>query len=218
MSATICLLPGWAHTTADLEPLAALLGPTVRVVQSPDEANFLLGWSLGALRALPHHRTARGLILISGTARFCACDGYAPGVPEVSLRALQKSLRRSPEQALRSFHTLCAAPFSRDEADVAARVGGSLAQGVDVLADGLEELRSVDHRDCLAEVRCPVLLLHGERDAVIPVAASRWIADRLPTARLRVHADAGHDLPLRDAKTLATDIRCFIAACGGGPA
>ncbi|WP_405013833.1 alpha/beta fold hydrolase [Kitasatospora sp. NBC_01539] len=43
-----------------------------------------------------------------------------------------------------------------------------------------------------ADVRCPVLLLHGERDRVVPAAHSRWLARRLPTAELRTTPGDGH--------------------------
>jgi len=50
--------------------------------------------------------------------------------------------------------------------------------------------------------RLPTLLLHGERDRVVPIAAARVAAVLLDDARLHVAPDAGHDVlldaPLRD--------------------
>jgi len=43
-----------------------------------------------------------------------------------------------------------------------------------------------------AEVRAPVLLLHGELDRIAPSAHARWLADRCPDAELRLWPDAGH--------------------------
>ncbi|MGQ4513213.1 alpha/beta fold hydrolase [Streptomyces sp. DW26H14] len=43
-----------------------------------------------------------------------------------------------------------------------------------------------------AEVRAPVLLLHGALDRVAPVAHARWLAGRLPSAALRVGPEDGH--------------------------
>jgi pimeloyl-ACP methyl ester carboxylesterase len=36
------------------------------------------------------------------------------------------------------------------------------------------------------QVRAPVLLLHGDSDRVVPSSHSRWLADRLPAAELRI--------------------------------
>ncbi|SCF40970.1 Pimeloyl-ACP methyl ester carboxylesterase [Micromonospora matsumotoense] len=43
-----------------------------------------------------------------------------------------------------------------------------------------------------ARVSAPVLLLHGERDRVVPADHSRWLADVCPAAELRITADDGH--------------------------
>ncbi|HEX9993669.1 MAG TPA: alpha/beta hydrolase [Acidimicrobiales bacterium] len=44
----------------------------------------------------------------------------------------------------------------------------------------------------VADVRCPVLLHHGARDRIAPVAHARWLAEHCPDAELRVFDDDGH--------------------------
>ena len=43
-----------------------------------------------------------------------------------------------------------------------------------------------------AGIGVPVLLWHGERDDEVPLAHARWLADRIPDARLEVAEHAGH--------------------------
>jgi pimeloyl-ACP methyl ester carboxylesterase len=43
-----------------------------------------------------------------------------------------------------------------------------------------------------AQVRPPVLIMHGGRDRVVPSAHGRWLADRCPVAELRLYPDDGH--------------------------
>ncbi|GAA5532552.1 alpha/beta fold hydrolase [Deinococcus aluminii] len=43
-----------------------------------------------------------------------------------------------------------------------------------------------------ARVTRPVLLLHGDRDRVVPSSHGRWLARRCPTAELRLCQDDGH--------------------------
>lgn len=43
-----------------------------------------------------------------------------------------------------------------------------------------------------ASITAPVLLLHGERDGMVPASHSRWLASRIPGAELRVTPDDGH--------------------------
>ena len=54
--------------------------------------------------------------------------------------------------------------------------------------------------EALPRIKGPVLLLHGDRDATIPVEHSRRLLDAVPTARLAVIEGAGHnDLQAFDA-------------------
>ncbi|MGH2483833.1 MAG: alpha/beta fold hydrolase, partial [Candidatus Limnocylindria bacterium] len=48
----------------------------------------------------------------------------------------------------------------------------------------------VTHR--LSEVRVPTLVLAGGRDRVVPLAASLFVAERIPGARLEVDPECGH--------------------------
>ena len=56
----------------------------------------------------------------------------------------------------------------------------------------------------IAAIRCPVLVLTGTADAVIPPAASREIADALPQARLVCLDGCGHMPQLEAAPSLLT--------------
>ncbi|NUV82857.1 alpha/beta fold hydrolase [Streptomyces sp. CAI-155] len=43
-----------------------------------------------------------------------------------------------------------------------------------------------------ATIAAPLLLVHGEEDRIAPAAHSRWLAERCPTAELRLRPGAGH--------------------------
>lgn len=218
MRPSFFLLPGWAHGPADLAPLAAALSAELQPAQTPEQAELLIGWSLGALRALARAAgpdKPRALVLIGGTARFCATDGYDAGLPETALRVMMRTLKRSPDATLADFHRRCAHPFALTDEQVRARTAASLSLGTETLAAGLDDLRALDLRDAIAAVSCPVLLLHGEADAVIPPSASRWLADRLPDAELALVPGCGHDLPLRDPVGVAGRILAFVRKRAG---
>ncbi len=42
------------------------------------------------------------------------------------------------------------------------------------------------------QIKCPVLLLHGEQDRVVPCSHSAWLAGQIPVAELRLFPDDGH--------------------------
>ena len=51
-------------------------------------------------------------------------------------------------------------------------------------------------RGSLRRVRAPTLILHGGRDAMVPVPNAKLLADGIPGAELHVVEDAGHAVPL----------------------
>lgn len=53
-----------------------------------------------------------------------------------------------------------------------------------------------DRRRDLARITAPTLVLHGEDDPLIPVAAGRETAAVIPGARLLTFAGMGHDIPV----------------------
>lgn len=44
----------------------------------------------------------------------------------------------------------------------------------------------------LSQVRAPVLVVHGERDAIVPVTHGRWLAEAIPSAEPRLLDGEGH--------------------------
>ena len=50
------------------------------------------------------------------------------------------------------------------------------------------------YRNRLAEIRCPVLIVHGAHDEHTPVSEMEELARRIPNARLVIYPDGGHSL------------------------
>lgn len=51
---------------------------------------------------------------------------------------------------------------------------------------------TTNHLPHLGQVRCPTMLIHGDKDAVVPLSCSQAAASALPQGRLRVVHDTGH--------------------------
>lgn len=208
--ASIQLWSGWSFPDS---ALAALRHHLVERLPRDQALVVRGGWSLGGLRALHEvvagHSPATHLVLLAGTARFCAgADGW-PGLPEANLRALQRQFARDPREALVGFHRLCAGPNAPAEL-IHERTGISLNMGTETLAAGLHTLATLDLRDALAKCRIPVLIVHGMRDAVIPVEAAERMLEALPLAKLVRHVQAGHDLPLTQPDWVAEQLSAFL--------
>ena len=69
--------------------------------------------------------------------------------------------------------------------------------------------KEIDIRHVLPAVRVPTLVLHGELDTVVPLDAARYVASRIPAARLVVLPGIGH-LAFRGGDEITDEIRRFI--------
>jgi class 3 adenylate cyclase len=68
----------------------------------------------------------------------------------------------------------------------------------------------LDARDLLPAVRVPTLVLHRRDDPMLPIEASRYLADRIPGAKL-VELEGGDHLPwVGDVDSLVREVRTFL--------
>ena len=187
--------PGPGYRLADLTgDVAAWMEKTVEGEVS------LLGWSLGGQVALQlardlKERVAR-VILQSSTPRFVTGDGWSAGLPAGQVKAMRRDLRRNYRKAMGDFFSQ---QFEEGEmsqerfwrvVDFAVRAG-RLPLG-EVALETLETLAAADLRAELAGIKAPVLVVHGEKDRIIPFAAGAYLAKQLPVAHLAALPAAGH--------------------------
>jgi pimeloyl-ACP methyl ester carboxylesterase len=59
-----------------------------------------------------------------------------------------------------------------------------------------QALAGFDVRNRLAEINVPVIVLHGDRDTLLPLDTARELSTAMQRAELRVVPGAGHALPL----------------------
>ncbi|MEZ4598995.1 MAG: alpha/beta fold hydrolase [Syntrophotaleaceae bacterium] len=164
----------------------------------------LLGWSLGGqvamrLCTLLPARVGR-LLLVSTTPRFLAEEeaGWIYGLPKGQVKAMERGLRRRYRETLEDFFNR---QFGSDELSAKRREQvlafsfngdeGGIPE-VEVAQAALHTLCSGDLRAELIGLKMPALVLHGERDEIIPVAAGRYLADHLPNAIFAGLNSAGH--------------------------
>jgi len=78
----------------------------------------------------------------------------------------------------------------------------------------------VDVRDTARRVKCPVLIVHPERDRVVPIEEGRLLASLVPDGRF-VQLDSENHMPLADEpawQRLIDEIRSFLAEPAGASA
>jgi pimeloyl-ACP methyl ester carboxylesterase len=131
-----------------------------------------------------------GLVLISATARMTAIDDY-PGADPRMLRAMRAKLRRDAAPVVRAFAELCVAPEQDDDF---CQTFTQAADDIDpaVLDAGLAYLQETDLRDRLGEIAAPTLVIHGQADAVVPLACGAYLCEHIPRATLDVIPQGNH--------------------------
>lgn len=190
-------LPGMGHSPAcspyTLERLAQAVAE-----QLPDDA-LLCGWSLGGLLAMrlalaQPHKVSR-LALVGATPRFVNGDGWQCGVEADVFQLFAGQVEDDYPGTMDRFLGLQAFGGESSRATIRqlrARFLLRPAPERQVLHAALQILLTSDLRDEVAQLRQPLLLLHGERDTLAPVAAAHWLAQQLPQSELRVIAGSAH--------------------------
>lgn len=225
-------LPG--HAGAPAASGADIASWADRLAAALPPAATVVGWSLGALLALAlahrHPAHVARLVLIGGTARFVAAAGAAgaapwPGLEPATVAAFRAGFANDPRATLKRFVALqCLG--EADRRGIQTRLGAALTplagDGADTgaaatrhdhaLADGLAVLADTDLRPLLARIEQPCLLIHGEHDALMPLAAARATVRMLPRARLEVLPASGHALPLSRSGDCARLVAAFADA------
>jgi pimeloyl-ACP methyl ester carboxylesterase len=77
---------------------------------------------------------------------------------------------------------------------------------------------NINHLPQLGKINCPTTVIHGERDALIPVAAAHEVARAIPGAALRMIPQTGHWPNRERPAEFNALLREFVNALGRDPA
>jgi pimeloyl-[acyl-carrier protein] methyl ester esterase len=67
-----------------------------------------------------------------------------------------------------------------------------------------------DHRSAISAINVPTLIIHGERDQLVPVGAARFVATQVKQARLEIIPRAGHAPFLTHQSLFVEKLKDFI--------
>lgn len=191
-------LPGYAPASAAETPetISDLAGALDAEDCTPA---IWIGWSLGGMVALQLAATqparVRALVLVATNASFIARPSWPYALPAAQLERIAKRLQQDVAATLKHFAKLAALGGARARETARTLLGmqgACTAPAPAVLAAGLRTLRDTDLCSTLAAVRCPLLLINGADDVLVPAAAAHAMAALNPRARVEIIACAGH--------------------------
>jgi len=179
----------------DLPSLAGAIDAAV----GADTPLSLLGWSLGgqvALEwALMHPARVSRLVLVATTPSFVRREGWPHAVSTETLIRFGDELRVSYRLTLQRFLALQVQGSDDGRATLAQLRERLFERGEPspaTLAAAIDLLRHVDLRPTLSRVASPTLVVAGDRDALVPIEATRELASALRNATHVTISGAAH--------------------------
>jgi pimeloyl-[acyl-carrier protein] methyl ester esterase len=157
------------------------------------------GWSMGgqiALRwAMRHPQQVERLVMVASTPSFVRRAGWDFALSAELLQEFAENLQHHYALTLKRFLALQVRGGEQEREWLTVLRDGLFSRGEPDLAalqSGLEILRNCDLRSTLPDVNQPALVLAGERDTLIPLQASQYLASNTPNGRLAVIGGAAH--------------------------
>ncbi len=220
LSVPVVLLNGWAAPAVCLEALGDYLSAYTEVIipevvyhesiettcehlQQQLPAHYVLcGWSLGGMLAIKMAQLFPGavnaVITLSSNVQFVANDQWQQAMPSEVFNEFQRGFHQEPQKTIKQFFGLLI------KGDQQSRLQRQLLKSAhvtheDALMTGLHLLASVSLVSRFQVIQCPVLMLLGENDALVPAHAVAAISQQWCAEDSRhqcvVVAEAGHMLP-----------------------
>jgi len=209
-------LPG--HGQSDWQDNALELDAVIEQLaqQCPQDA-YWLGWSLGGglATAFAHRFPSRveKLILLAATPSFVQREQWQAAMDEVIFTAFADNLESNQADTLQRF-LLLQARGSQHSRETIKRLSAQLAienpPKKEALQAGLKLLIELDMRTELAQLTCPIKMILGERDTLIPkqvLKATQQLQARLETVLLK---GAGHAPFISQPDECFNEIESFL--------
>lgn len=193
-----------------VESMAAAVAALLAHLGEPPA--HLLGLSLGGCVALTLAARApervRSLILVNAFARL------RPAGPRGALRLLVRLglLAAAPMPVLAAHVARGLFPRPEQRALYERAAAGLAAMPRRRYLAAVRAVAAFDGRALLGSVRCPTLVVAGERDGTVSRAAAEHLACGIAGARLVVVPDSGHATPADQPETFNRLVLDFLAA------
>ena len=208
-------LPGHGHspspTPFTLEALGAQLSAAFPLPV------HVVGWSLGGLLGMEWARqapdTVSTLSLVASSPCFIQKPDWPYAQTQAAVQAIGASLDQQFEATLNRFLALqtLGSDSARDTLSALRELLFSHGRPSGLVA-ALAVLEQADLRAVLPDIACPVHLLYGQRDALTPIGAARWMHGQFPNATLTEFKAASHAPFLSHEAEFIDALRGFLLA------
>ncbi len=162
------------------------------------------GAAVALQAALEQPQRFQGLVLVDGVYQRPQSDAPAPFV-----RALQADY---PGTVARFVDTCLPEPDSEPLRHWGRMILARASQAAAIRL--YERLEGVDLRPQVSQIQHPTLLLHGDADAIVPLASSEWLAAQIAGSHLHIVHGAGHVPTITRPREVAEAINAYFDPLG----
>lgn len=168
--------------------------------QLPGTPGIIVGWSLGGIiamqLALKYPEKIKGLVLVSTTPSFCSRTGWTHGCDQATFDAFESGIQENSAKTMGRFFMLMLQGDAIDRRDynqiARSAIDKDHPPSQATLEKGLHHLATTDLRETVSSISVPTLVMHGAKDAIIPVDAGAWLAETVPQATWKCFETCGH--------------------------
>jgi pimeloyl-[acyl-carrier protein] methyl ester esterase len=209
-------LPGhgyseWQDNAFELDTLVD------RLAQQLPTSAYWIGWSLGGLVSIAFANKLSGrvkkLILLATTPRFIKADGWSNAMDASVFNTVADNLIENQQDTLQRF-LLLQVRGSAHSRNTVRQLSEQLAKETPAspvaLKSGLSVLINTDLRNQFSGLKCPLKLILGERDTLIPVAVSESLEKLKPNMTITIISGAGHAPFISHTLECQTEIENFL--------
>ena len=209
-------------TGNDMDTYAADTAELVNVLNLRDAIH--IGHSTGGgvvaryvARAEPG-RVAKAVLIGAVTPVMLQSASNLEGTPMEVFDGFRSALASNRAQFFRDVPTGPFYGFNREGAEIQQGLIDNwwrqgMAGGAKAQYDSIEAFSETDFTSDLQAIEVPVLVMHGEDDQVVPIAASAYKAiDLLPNGTLKTYPDLSHGLFATHPERINADLLEFIRA------
>jgi len=192
-------LPGYGRSAQFVLPKYTLQSLADELVSLVPPGATVLGWSLGGMiamqMALRYPNAFDHLILVAASPQFQLSEDWPHAMDTRILENFANELANSYQDTIQQFLAIQAlgSEHAREEIRLLRRkVFRDGEPDPTALRQGLNILQTANLRNQVHDITMNTLIIGGERDRLVPVAAAQSLAESIAHCQLRIIKGASH--------------------------
>ena len=179
------------------------------------EKAHLFGISMGGMIAqevvLNHPQKVRGLVL--------GCTNCGPAhsisVAAETIAQFGQIMQLPIQERIQRYWEICITPeFMQSRADFLARIielGMATPTPMETFGQQFGAVQAFDSYDRLPQIKSPTLILHGDRDVLVPAENAEILHERIPGSQVRIVPGTGHCFFWEEPEVVVDEVTKFLS-------